>query len=162
MDLLNGVAALHGVADVIQTVRIGGDEALGDQVLFEYFRAGGLAGFEAADGFSDGLFEGTADRHHFAHRFHLGAEDWFGAGEFLKLPARDLGDHVVNGRFKASGGETGDVVLDFVEAVADGELGGDVGGGKAGRFGGELGTAGEARSDLDDDHVAAFPSCGAS
>ncbi len=57
-------------------------------------------------------------------------------GEFLERPAGDLGDDVVDGRLEAGGGLAGDVVGDFVERVADGELGGDLGDGEAGRLAG--------------------------
>ena len=48
----------------------------------------------------------------------------------------------------------GDVVADFIEPVADGEFGGDLGDGEAGGFRGQRGTARNARVHLDDDHAA--------
>jgi len=39
--------------------------------------------------------------------------------------ARNLGDDVINARLEARGGFACDVVLEFVEQVADGEFGGD-------------------------------------
>ena len=42
-------------------------------------------------------------------------------GELLEGPARDLGDHVVDGRLEAGRRLAGDVVGDLVERVADGE-----------------------------------------
>src|SRR5208282_6295628 len=44
--------------------------------------------------------------------------------------------------------------LDFVEPVADGELGGDFRDGKAGGLGRQRGAAAHARVHLDDDHAA--------
>jgi hypothetical protein len=45
-----------------------------------------------------------------------------GAGELLEGEARDLHDHVVDGRLEGRRRHAGDVVLDLVERVADGEL----------------------------------------
>jgi hypothetical protein len=46
-----------------------------------------------------------------------------GLRELLEVPARDLDDHVVDGRLEGGGGEPGDVVLDLVEVIAERELG---------------------------------------
>ena len=131
----------------------GRDELVGDQALVVLFGAEGLAGFQAADAFPQGFFEGAADGHHFADGFHLGAERGVGAGEFLEGPLGDFDDDVIDGRLEAGGRFEGDVVADLVEAVAHGELGGDLGDGEAGGLGGERGTARHARVHLDDDHA---------
>jgi hypothetical protein len=47
-----------------------------------------------------------------------------GLREFLEREARNLGDDVINARLEARGGFARDVVLEFVEQVADGEFGG--------------------------------------
>jgi len=44
--------------------------------------------------------------------------------EFLEGEARNLGDEVINARLEVRGGFARDVVLEFVEQVADGEFGG--------------------------------------
>ena len=49
-----------------------------------------------------------------------------------------------------------DVVADFVEPVADRELGGDLGDREAGGFRRQRGTARNARIHLDDDHAPVF------
>ena len=46
-------------------------------------------------------------------------------GKFLEGKARNLGDDVINGRLEAGRGFARDVVVDFVEQIADGEFGGD-------------------------------------
>jgi hypothetical protein len=46
--------------------------------------------------------------------------------EFLEGKARNFGHDVINGRLEAGGGFARDVVLDFVEQVADGEFGGKI------------------------------------
>ncbi len=44
--------------------------------------------------------------------------------QHLEGKARNLGDDVINARLEARGGFARDVVLEFVEQVADGEFGG--------------------------------------
>ncbi len=60
-----------------------------------------------------------------------------GAGELLEGEARPLDDHVVDRRLEARGRGAGDVVVDLVQAVADGQPRGDLGDREAGRLGGE-------------------------
>ena len=45
-----------------------------------------------------------------------------GLREFLEGKARNLGDDVINARLEARRGFARDVVLEFVEQVADGEF----------------------------------------
>jgi len=42
--------------------------------------------------------------------------------EFLEGKARNFGDDLINARLEARGGFGRDVVLEFIEQVADGEL----------------------------------------
>ena len=86
VDVGHAVAAGHGEADVVQAVRRGRDQLLGDQALVELLAAEGLAGFQAANALPQRCFEGAADGHHLADRFHLRAERGVGAGEFLERP----------------------------------------------------------------------------
>ncbi len=62
---------------------------------------------QAADAFLQRLFEGAPDGHGLAHRLHLRAEHAVDAGELLEGPARELDDHVVDGRFKGGHGLSG-------------------------------------------------------
>ncbi len=114
----------------------------------------GPAVFERAQGLVERLLEGAADAHGLAHGLHLRGEPLVVAGELLEVPARDLDHDVVDGRLEAGRGLAGDVVRDFVQPVADGELGRDLGDRKPGRFGGERGAAGDPRVHLDHHHVA--------
>ncbi len=85
-----------------------------------------------ADGFLERFLEGAPDGHGLADGFHLGGEGLVGLGELLESPAGHLGDDVVDGGLEAGAGGAGDVVLEFVEGVADGEARGDLGDGEAG------------------------------
>ena len=92
-------------------------------------------GFERAQRLLQTLGKGAPDRHGLADGLHRGGQHRFGAGEFLEGKARDLGDDVIDGRLERRGRRaTGNVVGDFVERVADGQLGRDLGDGKSGRL----------------------------
>jgi hypothetical protein len=95
------------------------------------------AGFQRAHRLLEGLLEGPADGHGFAHRLHRRGQDVVGLGEFLEGPAGDLDHAVVDGGLEGGVGLAGDVVFDLVEGVADGQLGGDLGDGEAGGLGGQ-------------------------
>ena len=112
------------------------------------------ANLQRAQAFLQAFLERAADGHRFADAFHLRGERGVGLREFLEGEAGDFGHDVINARFEARGGFARDVILEFVEQVADGELGGDLRDGKAGGLGRERGTAADARVHLDDDHAA--------
>ena len=106
-----------------------------------------------ADDLLEGLLKGAADGHGLANGLHLGGEGLVGLGELLEGPARHLGDDVVDGGLEAGARRARDVVAEFVERVADGEFGGDLGDGEAGRLGGERGGARNARVHLHNHHL---------
>src|SRR5690606_31511163 len=83
---------------------------------------------------AEGLAKGTADRHDLADRLHLDREGVVAALELLEGEAWDLGDDVVDGRLEAGRSDARDVVLEFVEGVANGELRGELGDRKARRL----------------------------
>ena len=115
----------------------------------------GQAGFERAQGFLQRLREGASDRHGFADRFHRRGQDGFGAGEFFEGEARNLRDDIIDGRLERGGRRAaGNVIGDFVERIADRQLGRDLGDGKAGRLRGQGGRARHTRVHLDHDHAA--------
>ena len=156
LHLLQGEVLGEGVADVGNAVGLGLGQLFGD-----HRAAGGPAAqavkieFESAQSLLERLLEGAADGHHLSHRFHLGGEMGIGVGKLLEGEARNLGDDVVDaGLERGRGDAAGDLVAQLVEGVADGQLGRDLGDGKAGGLGSQGGGARHPRIHLDDDHAA--------
>ena len=89
-----------------------------------------------------------------AHALHGGGQLVLGAGELLEGEAGNLDHAVVDGGFEGRGRLAGDVVAQFVQRVAHGELGGDFGDGEAGGLGGQRGGTGHAGVHFDDHEVA--------
>ena len=56
----------------------------------DFFRADSLAGIERADTLEQRFFEGAADGHDFADRFHLRVRAIVGAGKFFELPLAEF------------------------------------------------------------------------
>ena len=78
-----------------------------------------------------------------------------GAGEFLEGKARDLRDHIIDGRLEGSRRRAlGDVVFQLVERIADGQPRRDLGDGKARGLRRQRRGARHARVHLDDDQLA--------
>ena len=80
------------------------------------------ANLQRAQALLPALLERPANGHRFAHAFHLRSERGVGLREFLERKPRNLGDDVINARLEARGGFVRDVVLEFVEQIADGEF----------------------------------------
>jgi hypothetical protein len=112
------------------------------------------AEFERSDALEQRLLERAADGHHLPHRLHLRREGLVGLGELLEGPARDLHDHVVDRRLEGGRRHARDVVGDLVEAVAQRELGRDLGDGKPGGLGRQRRGARHPRVHLDGHHAA--------
>ncbi len=141
---VDGVAALQGFVDLGDAFGVRHPQALFEIEIVEVvetFLAVAAetvtAGLERAHALLEGLLEGPADGHGLAHRFHRRGQHVLGLGELLEGPARDLDHAVVDGRLEGGVGLAGDVVFDFVEGVADGQLGGDLGDREAGGLGGQ-------------------------
>src|SRR5205085_8926882 len=100
MYLLNRPTLLKSEANIREAIRRGRDELLRNERRVENVRGRRLADLEAAYSLGQRLFERSADRHHFADRLHLGTQHRLRSGEFLKLPARDLDNHIVESRLK--------------------------------------------------------------
>ena len=104
----------------------------------------------------DGLLEGAAYGHDLAHGLHGRAQQIGDAFELAEVPAGDLADHVVQRRLEAGGRHLGHGVGDFVQTVAEAELGGHEGQRIARSLGRKGGGAAEARVHLDDPVVVRF------
>ena len=169
-NLLDAEAGAQGVADEENSFRVRHGKFSRNHVAREDvavaidFRADAprfavaaqtaTANLQRAQAFLQAFLERAADGHGFTDAFHLRGERGVGLREFLEGKARNLGDNVINARLEARRGFARDVVLEFVEQVADGELGGDLRDGKAGGFGSQRRAAADARVHLDDDHAA--------
>ena len=78
-----------------------------------------------------------------------------GLREFLEGEARNLGDHIVDGRLERGRRRAaGDFVLQFVQRVAHGQLGRDFGDRETGGLGGQRRGARHARIHLDHHHAS--------
>ena len=75
-------------------------------------------------------------------------------GNFSNCQRGIFDDDVIDGRLETGGRLARDVVLDFVQAIADGELRGDLGDGESGGLRRQRGAARDARVHLDDHHAA--------
>ena len=143
VELSNRGSAAHGLLEVDQPVLAGDGDGL--QQLGGLLLAGGRSVpvedgsllVQGAHGLLEGLGVGAADRHGLSHRLHGGGEPGVGAPELLEGEARDLDDHVVQGRLEGGRGGAGDVVGDLVERVTHGQACGDLGDREAGGLGGQ-------------------------
>ncbi len=109
------------------------------------------SGFERAQRLLHRLGEAAADRHRLADRLHRRRQQRRRAGKFLEREARHLGDDVVDRRLEAGRGDSGDLVVELVERVADRELGGDLGDRESGRLRRQRRGTRDARVHLDND-----------
>ncbi len=131
-----------------------------ERVQFSVFRARNLnfikarqAGFQTAQSFLHRFGKGAADGHDLADRLHRCREDRLAAWVFFKGKARNLGDDIIDAWLKGGRSHLGDVVLQFIKRIADGQLGGDLGDWEAGGLGCKRGAARHARVHFDDDHA---------
>ena len=145
MDFLVRQAVAHGLGDGEHAVGGGLAEGCADGVLVVAFtearhgdfREAVEVCFQRAQSLLEAFLEGAADGHCFAHRLHGGGEVRLGAGELLESKARDLGDDVIDRRLERGGRDAGDVVVELIQRVADGEAGGHLGDGEARGLGGQ-------------------------
>ena len=149
-------ADAEGVAEEPDAVRSGLADLLDDLVAIGRVLVQAVgANFEAAQRLLERLLEGAADRHDLAHRLHLRGQVVVGLRELLEREARNLGDDVVDRGLEARRRRPArDLVAQFVERVADGKLGGDLGDREAGRLRRQRRRARHARVHLDHDHAA--------
>ena len=117
-------------------------------------REAGAVDLQRAQRLVQRLLERAADRHGLADRLHLRPEQVARLREFVEREARQLDDHVVDGRLERGRRLARDVVRNLVQAIADRQLGGDLGDRKAGRLARQRGRTRYARVHLDHDQPA--------
>ena len=116
----------------------------------------GPSGFQRTKSFLHRLLECAADGHGLPHAFHLRGQHRVSLRKLFKSETRNLDHAVVNGRLKARRSLARDVIAQFVQGVADGQLGRDLGDGESGRLGGQGRGARDPRVHLDHDHASAL------
>ncbi len=102
------------------------------------------------------FFEGPANGHHFADRFHLRSESAVSAGKLFELPFGNFHHHVIDGRFKARGRFLRDVIGNFVQRHSHGQARRDFRDRKASGFAGQRRAARDTRIHFDHYHTAVF------
>ena len=159
VDGVVAAAGHHRFAHGKNAIR-GGNTQLGVQIAWLDLAIGpvatpaGVARFQGAQGLLEGFLEATANRHRLTHGLHRGGEHRRTAAELLKGEAGNLGNDVVDRGLKTGRCFTGDVVEDFIEGVAHGQAGGDLGDRETGGFGGQGRGAAHPRIHLDHHHIA--------
>ncbi len=166
VDLVDGHAAFECIADVPYALVAGRGELDADVVARRFFAGAPAvlavaaeaeaADFQPAQRLLKRFLERAADGHRLADALHLRGEHGVGFGEFLEGKPRDLGHHIVDRRLEAGHRLAGDVVGQFVQPIADGQLGRDLGDGKARGLAGQRARAADAGVHFDDDHPAGF------
>ena len=82
-------------------------------------------------------FKIAADAHHFAGGLHLCAQQLIRFGKFIKRPAREFYHHIIQRGLKAGKGFACHGVWNFIQPVADGNFGRNLGNRIAGCFAGQ-------------------------
>ena len=75
--------------------------------------------FQTLTGFLHGFGEASADAHYFTYAFHLQTQCIVCSFELIKIPARDLYDHVIQRRFKIGRCCFGDLVFQFIQCITN-------------------------------------------
>ena len=96
------------------------------------------------------LLKGGADGHNLAGGLHLGTQRTLGIHELIEGPFGEFDHHIVQRRLKAGIGHAGDGVLDFIQRIADGDLGSNLGDGITCGLGGQRRRTGNTGIDLND------------
>ena len=101
--------------------------------------APGLPDLERPYRLQERFLERAADGHRLPNRFHLRRQCPIRLRELLEIPARELDDDIVDRGLEGGGRQPRDVVGNFVEVIAERQLGGDLGNRESGRLRGERG-----------------------
>src|SRR5664280_844047 len=151
--LFDRPAMQQRVANVLQALRMRGDQTFGDDALFDVLRGNALPCLQRADALHQGFLEGSSDGHRFAYRLHLRTEGSISTRKFLELPLGNFYDHIVECRLEARWRLARDVVRDLVERVADSETRGDLRDWESRSLRGECRRSRYAWVHLDHDHA---------
>ena len=100
------------------------------------------------------LSEVTAQSHSLANTLHGGGQSRVSSRELLKREARNLHDHVVEGRLEGRRGLLGDIVRNLIQGVTQGQLGRNLRNREAGSLRRERRGTRHARVHLNDDDAA--------
>ena len=144
VDFVIGQAVAHGLRDGAHPVGRGlGDGLdhggfLGCAFDLDLVKAG-QAGFHRGQRLLQRFVDGAANGHRLAHGFHRGGQVGLAAGEFLKGEAGDLGHDIVDRRLEAGRRHLGDVIVQLVQRIADGQFRRDLGNRETRRLGGQRG-----------------------
>ena len=152
-DLVDGRTALQGLKNGKQTVVIHPAKPLpdGGMVLGIVFAVQAVqAHLRPPDGLHQRHLKAGGDGHDLAGGLHLGTQLAAGVGKLIEGPLGHLHHDVVDGRLKAGAGLACDVVLDFVQRVAKGDLRGDLGDRITGGLGCQGGGTADAGIHLND------------
>ena len=147
-----GRRRLHLGPDTLQVLRA--VLALAEHVAAERTVQAAGSVLEAAQSLVQRLVERPPDGHHLADGLHRRGERLVGMRELLEVEARHLHHAVVDRGLERARRRLGDVVLDLVERVPDGQLRGDARDGESGRLRGQRRAARYARVHLDDDDAS--------
>jgi len=130
------------------------------EFLFDLLAVGRLlvepvdADLQAAQGLLERLLEGTADRHHLPHGFHLRRQPVVRLRKFFERKPGDLGHDVIDGRLERGRRRAArNVVPELVEGIANGELRRHLGDREARRLGRERRRPRHARVHFDHEHA---------
>ena len=140
VNLVDGHAAAQRLKDGEQAVIVAVGEPVAHRAVGQ---RGGVQRVEVDLGTAHGLeqraFKVRADGHDLARGLHLCTEAAGRADELVERPLGEFHDDVVQRRLKAGAGLAGDVVLDLIERVSEGDLRRDLCDRVAGRLRGERG-----------------------
>ena len=116
----------------------------------------GETGFHRRQGFLQRFMNRAADCHRFADRFHRRGQRGLRAGKFLKGKTWNFGYHVIDCRLKACRGYPGDIIVQLVQRISNGQFGGNFCNGKPSCFRGQRRRARHARVHFNHHHTPIF------
>ncbi len=115
--------------DIKQAVRIGLGQAVHQRGFINVGNVFAVKakteplGFQRAQPFLKRFLEGAADGHGFANRLHCRTQHRLAATEFFEIKPWQFDNTVVDGRLKTGRRHFCDVVFEFIQCIADSQLG---------------------------------------